>query len=83
MEKQSIYKEEIIQCQVEMEQDPRDRAVEIFKVVEEDSAEAEAVAGAVDSADLMENVNVRTVTMNKHINLVRRVPRPNARNAGQ
>ena len=64
-----------------MEQDPWDRAVEICKVVEEDSAAAEVEA--VDSADLKENANVRIATMNKFINWARRVPRPNARNAGQ
>ena len=81
MEKRSIYKEETIQCQVGMEQDPQDRAVEICKVVEEDSAAAEVEA--VDSADLEETANVRAAIMNKLINRVHRVPRPNALNAGQ
>ena len=81
MEKRSIYKEETIQWQVGMEQDPQDRAVEICKVVEEDSAAAEVEA--VDSADLEETANVRAAIMNKLINRARRVPRPNARNAGQ
>ena len=64
-----------------MEQDPWDRAVEICKVVEEDSAAAEVEA--VDSADLKETANVQTATMDKLINRARRVLRPNARNAGQ
>jgi hypothetical protein len=81
MEKKSIYKEETIQCQVGMEQDPWDRVVEICKVVEEDSAAAEVVA--VDSADLKETANVRTAIMNKFINRARHVLRPNVRNAGQ